>query len=354
MKEKSIVIEACLKKRVDYYPVWLMRQAGRYMHSYRKLRERYSFVELCKEPELTAEITMQPVREIGVDAAIIFSDILFLLEGMGLKLSYGNDGEGPYIENPIRNEKDIMKLRDFDVSIELRFILEAIKIVKEQLSNCIPLIGFSGSPWTLAAIAIQGSFKEDFKKAKEFIYQAPDAFQQLINKLTQYIKHYLSAQIAAGADIIQIFDSLALYLSRKDYLNYSLSSLINIIKYIKAECRSKVPVIVYSRGANHSLSEIKETECDVISIDPILSISDAYQITMNKVAIQGNLDPVVLLTSKEIISAKAKDIIMDAIKLDGFIFNLGHGVLAETPEANVRFLVDYVHEESGKILKNRY
>lgn len=353
MKEKSMMMEACFKNKVDYYPVWLMRQAGRYMKSYQKLRERYSFVELCKESELAAEVTMQPIREMGVDAAIIFSDILFLLEGMGLKLLYGNGGEGPYIENPVRSEKDIIRLRDSNISTEFRFLLEAIQNVKGQLSNCIPLIGFSGSPWTLAAIAIQGSFKEDFKKAKEFMYQAPNAFKLLMNKIIRSVCYYLKAQLDAGADIIQIFDSLALYLSRKEYLNYSLSSIINVIKYIKAESNRNAPVIVYSRGANHSLSEISGTGCDVINIDTILSIREAYQITMNKVAIQGNLDPVVLLTSREIISEKVRDILMDAIQIDGFIFNLGHGVLSETPEDNVKFLVDYVHEESKKILNDK-
>jgi uroporphyrinogen decarboxylase len=327
-----------------------MRQAGRYMGSYRKLRERYSFIQLCKIPELAAKVTMQPVEEIGVDAAIIFSDILFLLEGMGLRVVFGEDDSAPYIENPINSVDDVNKLRIPEMSEEFGFLLNAIGMVKEQLPDDKPLIGFSGSPWTLAAIAIQGSFRDEFRKARVFMYNHQDDFIKLLSRITEAVKLYIDAQISAGVDLIQIFDSLAIYLTRDNYLRFSLTSMGEIINFIKIKYKGLVPQIIYSRGASHSLREIQQIGCDVISIDSTLSIREANMLTDNKVALQGNLEPLILLASKNVIAEEAKKIMIDAAELDGFIFNLGHGVLPGTPEENVKYLVDYVHEKS-KLIK---
>lgn len=337
----SLMMQACKNNKTDKIPIWLMRQAGRYMESYRKIREKYSFMEICKIPELSAEVTLQPIKKFNLDAAIIFSDILLLPEAMGIELFFDEKTSAPIIPNPIKGKKDIDSLKVPEPEEDCSFLMKAIKIVKRELDSKIPLIGFSGSPWTLAAFTIEGHPNKEFFNTKRFLYEQPELFHNLLKIITFSTIRYLKAQIISGADIIQIFDSLAYLLSKKDFNTFSLSYMKIIIESLK-EFNREIPVIIFAKGASHSLSEIKKSGCDVISLDNTLSIIEALGIINNEIAIQGNLDPAILLCKKEVIADKTNQILQEASKAKGYIFNLGDGILKNTPEKNVSFLVERV------------
>ncbi|OGF67090.1 MAG: hypothetical protein A2Y62_09120 [Candidatus Fischerbacteria bacterium RBG_13_37_8] len=263
-----------------------------------------------------------------------------------MNLSFKKDGSAPFFENPVRDKNHVDHLRIPDPFESNDYLMHAIRLVKNTLSADKPLIGFTGSPWTLAAFMTEGEITKNLEVAKALLYREPELLMQLLNKITEAVKLYVEAQIIAGANIIQIFDSLAGHLSKHDFLQYSLPYISDVVKYIKLKYGTRIPVIVFARGASHSIMEIQQIGSDVISIDWTLSIKEAMALTGNTITLQGNLDPVVLLASQPRIAGKVRELMLEAIELKGFIFNLGHGILATTPEANVRYLVDYVHERS--------
>lgn len=315
--ENSRFLRACLRQPVDATPIWLMRQAGRYMVEYRTLREKYSILEIIKTPELACEVTLQPINAFNLDAAIIFADILPPLEGMGLELDFIK-GEGPTIYNPIRTADDIERLRVLPPEETLAFTLEAIRLVRRELdARGIPLIGFSGAPFTLASYAIEGGSSRSRIEVKNMMMSQPELWHKLMTKLSEVAGHYLLAQAQAGAHALQLFDSWVGELSPYDYELYVL------------------PLIRAAGG-------------DVIGIDWRIDLAQAWQILGDEVSVQSNLDPVALFADWEALQARARHILDSVNGKPGHIFNLGHGILPETPVDNVRRLVDFVHEYSQK------
>lgn len=336
-------LRACRRQHTDCTPIWLMRQAGRYMPEYRAIREKYGFLEMVKTPELAAEITLQPVNAYAVDAAIIFADILPPLEGMGLNLAFER-GEGPVIHNPLRTPADIAALQQPDPREATAFTLEAIRLVKRDLAERIPLIGFSGAPFTLASYAIEGGGSKDYRIAKQLLYHEPDAWHALMRKLTQMVSAYLLAQIDAGVDAVQLFDSWAGSLAPDDYAEYVLPY---VQECIAAVAPREVPIIYFGVEMNGLLPLLRQTGADVLGVDWRIRLDDAWAQLGPGVAVQGNLDPVALFAPWPELERRASAIIERAAGRAGHIFNLGHGILTETPVDNVRRLVEFVHEVSA-------
>ncbi len=339
----SPVISACQCMPAAYTPVWLMRQAGRFMPEYRKIREKVGFLELCKDPDLVTEVTMLPIDQLGVDAAIIFADILLLLEPLGIDLSFAK-GEGPIIHNPIVKEADAYRLGGGTILEDLSYVFAGLRQTRKVLGQHIPLIGFCGAPFTLAAYLIEGGAVDNLTRTKTFMYQYPVAWQHLMKVLTAASSEYLLGQVNAGAQILQIFDSWLGYLSPADFSQYVLP----YSKQLVAAVRDKAPVIYFGTGTGNLLSLIKETQCQVIGLDWRVDLAYQWAKLDHKIAIQGNLDPVVLLSNKENITGQVKKILSAAGNRPGHIFNLGHGILPETPVENVKHLVNIVHELSRK------
>ncbi len=339
MERNDRLLRACRQEKVDRTPVWLMRQAGRYMGEYRRIREKHSFLEMCKTPELAVEVTLQPVRSFDLDAAIIFSDILLPLEGMGIPIRF-SDGEGPSIETPVRTLKDIEALKAIDPEEGLSFVLKAIEMVRRELDGRIPLIGFCGAPFTLASYLIEGGGSKHYRIAKAMMYDEADAFRLLMEKLTRMAYEYLNAQIRHGAQAVQVFDSWVGVLSTDDYENHVLPHM----KDLFASLDPSVPAIHFGVGTSHLLPLLKEAGGTVIGVDWRTPIDKAWQIIGSSYAIQGNLDPVVLFAKPGCIEMHVKRILQRVNGAPGHIFNLGHGILPGTPVENVRLLVDLVHE----------
>ena len=337
-------IDACHHKPVDATPIWLMRQAGRYMPEYRKLRETYGILDLIKTPEMAVEVTMQPIHAFDLDAAIIFADILPLLEGMGLNLEFIK-GTGPVIDNPIRQTADIEQLREPDPRESLAFTLEAIKLARQALVGKVPLIGFSGAPFTLACYAIEGGASRNFTRAKTLMYEQPRAWHQLMEKLTTLVGNYLFAQAEAGAQVLQVFDSWVGALSPVDYREFVMPYSA---KAIRRAQESRCPVIHFGTNTSGILPLIKESGGDVIGVDWRIDISDARQILGQDVAIQGNLDPVQLFAPVPVLKDRAKMILDQMADDPAFIFNLGHGILPTTPMEHVAELIHFVHDTTAK------
>ncbi len=335
-------LAACRREPVDRTPIWLMRQAGRYMPEYRALRERYSILELIRTPELAVEVTLQPIQAFDLDAAIIFADILPPLAAMGLDLAFVK-GDGPVIRNPIRTMADVRALHQPDPEESLNFTLEAIRLARRELEGRVPLIGFSGAPFTLASYAIEGGSSRHYERTKAMMHAEPAAWHQLMEKLAEMVGSYLSAQIRAGAQAVQLFDSWVGALSPADYREYVLPYSRHAIELAR---REGAPVIHFSTGTAGMLELIKEAGGDVIGIDWRIDLSVAWQRLGPDVAIQGNLDPVALLAPRSAMEQRAAYVLEQANGQPGHIFNLGHGVLPSTPVENVRALVDFVHEYS--------
>ena len=334
------VLKAINRQRVSKTPIWLMRQAGRYMKSYRNLREKYSILELCRNPELSYRVTMQPIERFpNIDAAIIFSDILVLLQSMGLRLHFAS-GEGPIIENPIKDYGDIETLRQIDAKEDLSFVLKAINLVSRELPREKALIGFCGAPFTLASYAIEGGSSKSFFKTRDLMNSQPDAWNNLMVKLSDAIKEYALEQSNAGADIIQIFDSWVGHISREEYIKYVSPYSFRIFKYLKDQ---NVPTIHFSTGTSDFLDLIANAGGDVISVDWKIEIDKAWEKIGHGRSIQGNLDPNKLAGSKKDLEESARTILKKVQGKNGFIFNLGHGVLPNTPEENVEHLIELVH-----------
>ncbi len=336
-------LKACRGEPVDYTPVWLMRQAGRYMKEYMDIRRRYSFLEMCTTPEIACEVTLQPVEKLNVDAAIIFADILLPLEGMGIKLEFAKN-EGPVILNPVRTEKDVNSLRVIEPREDVPYLLDAIRLVKRELADRIPLIGFSAAPFTLASYIIEGGASRHYLHAKRLMYGAPSLWHRLMESITSTLIEYVNAQIDAGADAIQIFDSWAGALSPQDYSHHVQQHTRRLIEGVSG----RVPVINFSTGTSAYIDIVSGCGGDVVGVDWRIRLDVAWQRIGHRRAIQGNLDPAVLFAPRDEIKKQVQGILRMAGGRPGHIFNLGHGIIVGTPVDNVRALVDYVHELSAR------
>jgi uroporphyrinogen decarboxylase len=339
-------LRACAGQAVDTTPIWLMRQAGRYMAEYRALREKYGILEIIKAPELACEVTMQPIKAFELDAAIIFADILPPLEGMGLQLTFGK-GEGPIIHNPIRTGADVDALRILPPQESLWFTLEAIKLARQELDGRnVPLIGFSGAPFTLASYAIEGGGSRNYLHAKGLMMSEPTTWHRLMEKLSEVVGQYLLAQAQAGAQALQLFDSWVGALSPADYREYVLPYSRRAIEIAR---QGNVPIIHFSTNTSSMLDLIQEAGGDVIGVDWHIDLAKAWQQLGHTVAIQGNLDPVALFAPWPELQKRAQLILDQAANRPGHIFNLGHGILPGTPIDNVRRLIDFVHTYSASM-----
>ena len=335
-------LKACRGEEVPYTPVWVMRQAGRYLPEYQAVRAEVDFLTLCKTPELAAKVTMQPIQRFGVDAAILFSDILIAVEAMGMHLEF-SDKKGPVLGDPLRTKSGVDRLIVPDTEDSMPFVIEAIKILRSQLK--VPLIGFSGAPFTLATYMIEGGSSKNFLNTKRMMFQNPGLFSLLMDKITMTVVSYLSAQIRAGAQAVQLFDTWAGILAPEDYKEYVLPSVKKAVAELKKE---GVPVIYFVNECAALLKELKKTGADIIGIDWRIDLKDAVKGLGKKFVVQGNLDPCALFLPREKMEDKVKDILWKGEFAKGHIFNLGHGVLPESPVENVAALVEAVHRFSER------
>ncbi len=334
-------INACFSKPVDRTPVWLMRQAGRYMEEYRAVRAKVDFLTLCKSPELCTEVTLQPIDKFGIDAAILFSDILIPVEAMGVKLDFN---PAPVFEKPIRTQADVDALRVIDPEADVPFVPETVKMLRRELeSRNVPLIGFAGAPFTLASYMVEGGGSRSFRHLKTMMWREPGVFRSLMEKLTETVIKYLNAQVDAGAQAIQLFDTWGGVLSPADYLNFVMPYTRLVIQGIKKSPEGKkVPVINFVGNSQGFMPLVAQAGGDVIGIDWRIDIAAARSQVGGK-AVQGNMDPVFLLAPIPEIEKRVKEILAGAGDT-GHIFNLGHGIIPETPPDHVKALVDFVHE----------
>lgn len=341
----SIFIRACRRQPVPRTPIWLMRQAGRYMAEYRKVRKLYSLLEICKRPDVAAEVTITAAEKLNVDAAIIFADLLLPLEVMGLPFRF-EAGEGPVVESPLRRPKDVAKLRT-DRSADLNYVAESVNKVARHFGAKLPVIGFCGAPFTLASYMIEGGGSRNYVHAKSMMYNEPKAWAQLMEKLVSVLGDYATEQVRAGADALQVFDSWVGCLSPDDYIQYALPQTTQLIARLKA---TGVPVIYFGTDTATLLPHMQKTGADVIGLDWRIPLDEGWRALRHEVAVQGNLDPVALFAEKKPLLRRAETILKQADARPGHIFNLGHGILPETPVENVQELVRHVHEYSEELL----
>jgi len=339
----AIFLRACRREKTPYTPVWLMRQAGRYMPEYRALRERVPFLTLCKTPDLAAQVTVEAVERLGVDAAILFADILLILEPMGVGLEFSK-GEGPVIHRPVRSGADVDQLIESPPSETVPFVFEAVRKVRAGLPSHIPLIGFSGAPFTVASYLIEGGSSRNYIETKHLMYQDSGAWQALMELLVRTITAYVNGQIAAGAQAVQFFDSWIGCLSPADYRTFILPHMQSLF----AGITSGVPVIHFGTDTAGLLELMAEAGGNVISVDWRIDLDVAWQRIGYDRAVQGNLDPVTLFASRDELRKQVKRVLQEAGGRPGHIFNLGHGILPQTPVDNVVALVEMVHEISAK------
>ncbi len=333
-----LLLKVLKGEETNRVPVWMMRQAGRYLPEYLKIREKYSFFERCQTPELAAEITIQPVDIIGVDAAILFSDILVVPQAMGLEVQL-IESKGPYLPNPIRNEKDFDRIHQPNVQEKLSYVTDAIKLIKANLNNRVPLIGFAGAPWTLLCYMVQGSGSKTFDTAKAYCYQQPELAHRLLQMITDTTIDYLTAQIEAGADTVQLFDSWGGLLSKADFEMYSLKYISQIVEKIK----DKAPTIIFAKGAWHSLTEMSKSGAAGLGIDWCITPEKAREFVGERICLQGNFDPAKLLAPIPIIERETKEMLR-AFGKKNYIANLGHGILPNVPVDHARAFVNTVKE----------
>jgi uroporphyrinogen decarboxylase len=338
----SPFMRACRREQVPYTPVWLMRQAGRYMKEYREVRARHSFLEMCKRPEVAAEVTVYAAHRLDVDAAIIFADILLIIEPMGLELEFAK-GEGPVIHNPVRTAADVDRVREVEDVSSLDYVYEAVRITRRELRPDIPLIGFCGAPFTLASYICEGGGSKNYVNTKRLMYTDPGAWHALMSRIARALSRYLNAQVEAGAQAVQIFDSWVGALSPDDYREYVLPHTREVMRGVTPG----VPVIHFGTGTAALLELMKEAGGDVIGLDWRVRLDEGWA-RLGDVAVQGNFDSVALFTTPEVIRRRAKDVLDQAANRPGHIFNLGHGILPETPVENVVALVEAVHELSKR------
>ena len=345
--KNDLFLRACKRLPVERTPVWIMRQAGRYLPEYRAVREKADFLTLCKTPELAAEVTIQPVDLIGVDAAIIFSDILVIPEAMGMELEL-IESKGPVFHHPIRYEDDLKYLKQIDPSKDLKYVLDAVSLTKKELDNRVPLIGFSGSPWTLMTYMVEGKGSKSFSNVKKLIYNNPALAHKILDKLSAAVSGYLSAKIEAGADAVQIFDTWGGILSPHDFKEFSLRYISKVIDNVK---KKNEPVIVFSKGVHYKLNELADCGADVIGLDWTMDIGEVRNKIGSKVALQGNMDPTVLYANENAIRNEVRRILNSFGEGSGHIFNLGHGILPDIEPENAKAMVKFVKEESKKFHK---
>nr|WP_213995059.1 uroporphyrinogen decarboxylase [Arsukibacterium sp.] len=340
-------LRALLKQPVDRTPVWMMRQAGRYLPEYRATRAvAGDFMSLCKNPELACEVTLQPLRRYALDAAILFSDILTIPDAMGLGLYFG-EGEGPKFQRPIRDFMDVVNLPVPDPEQELRYVMDAVRTIRRELNGSVPLIGFSGSPWTLATYMVEGSGSKTFSIIKKMMYSEPEVLHMLLDKLAQSVVLYLNAQIAAGAQSVMIFDTWGGILTPRDYKEFSLSYMQTIVNGLTREADGrKVPVTLFTKNGGQWLEVIAATGCDGLGLDWTTDIGNARARVGEKVALQGNMDPSILLGSPERIRQEVQSILDSFGQGSGHVFNLGHGITPDVDPEKAGIFIDAVQSLS--------
>ena len=345
--KNDLLLRALLRQPVPRTPLWIMRQAGRYLPEYRATREQAGdFMSLCRNPELACEVTMQPLRRYELDAAILFSDILTVPDALGLGL-YFVSGEGPKFERPVRTAADIRKLPKIDVSDSLGYVFDAVRTIRRELDGMVPLIGFSGSPWTVGTYMVEGGSSREFPTIKGLAKEEPAVLEEMLAKVASITTDYLNAQIEAGAQAVQIFDTWGSALDRDDYRRFSLASMQQIVDGLTREKDGRqIPVILFTKGAGEYLEDMVDTGCDALGVDWTTSLADAREYVQDKVALQGNLDPATLRESPELIRQGVADTLASYGKGPGHVFNLGHGITPDIDPDKLAVLVDAVHELS--------
>ncbi|MBF0370040.1 MAG: uroporphyrinogen decarboxylase [Magnetococcales bacterium] len=351
MEPKHPFIRSCLRLPVEQTPLWLMRQAGRYLPEYRKLRAQAGdFMSLCQNPELATEITIQPIRRFDLDAAILFSDILVIPHAMGMGLHFVT-GEGPILADPMRQSGDIDRLKVVDPNVELKYVMDAIAGITRELAGRVPLIGFSGSPWTVATYMVEGGSSKTFSRIKGMLYDQPKTLHKLLDRLVDSVADYLNAQIEAGVSTVQIFDSWGGALGPKEFREFSLNPMARIVERLhrtnsKGE---KVPVILFAKGCGQMLEELADTGCDVLGLDWTTDLGEARKRVGDRVALQGNMDPTVLYAQPARIDAEVERLLTAFGSHPGHVFNLGHGMSPDMNPDHVTALVESVHGISRRI-----
>ncbi|MBE9516461.1 MAG: uroporphyrinogen decarboxylase [Proteobacteria bacterium] len=341
-------LRALLRQPVDRTPIWIMRQAGRYLPEYRATREKAGdFMSLCKNADLACEVTLQPLERFDLDAAILFSDILTIPDAMGLGLYFAK-GEGPHFERPVRTAADIDKLPIPDPEDELGYVMNAVRTIRNALDGRVPLIGFSGSPWTLATYMVEGSGSKDFGRVKRMMFDEPKLMHQLLDKLAQSVTSYLNAQIAAGAQAVMIFDTWGGVLTPRDYKEFSLRYMSQIVSGLTREADGrKLPVVLFTKNGGQWLNDMVDSGCDALGVDWTTNLADARTRVQDRVALQGNMDPSILYASPDRIREEVKQVLASYGEGAGHVFNLGHGIHQTINPDNVKVLVDAVHELSA-------
>jgi uroporphyrinogen decarboxylase len=342
---QSVLIRSLQQKAVPRTPVWIMRQAGRYLPEYRAVRQQAGdFMRLCKTPDLACEVTLQPLRRFALDAAILFSDILTIPDAMGLGLSFV-EGEGPCFAHPVRTLLDIDALPGASAVDELAYVMDAVRLIRQSMPATLPLIGFSGSPWTLACYMVEGKSTRDFKRVLPLLYSEPLAMHRLLTKLSDAVIRYLDEQVQAGVNVLMIFDTWGGILTSTSYKEFSLFYMRTIVTTLKLKY-PEIPIILFTKGGGQWLSELADSGCDALGVDWTCDLSAARAQVGNRVALQGNLDPSVLLTSPQCIRTHVKQVLESYGVGTGHVFNLGHGITPDVLPESVSALVDAVHEFS--------
>ena len=345
--QNDVLLRALLRQPVERTPVWIMRQAGRYLPEYRETRATAgNFMALCAAPELACEVTLQPLRRYALDAAILFSDILTVPDAMGLGL-YFEEGEGPRFERPVRTAADIQQLPDPDIAAELGYVTDAVRLIRRELNGKVPLIGFAGSPWTVATYMVEGGSSKTFATIKTLAFREPALLMDLLHKVARTTRNYLNAQIEAGAEAIMLFDTWGGVLAPADYRQFSLASMQQVLDGLQRERDGRrIPVILFTKGAGPLLADMANTGCDGLGVDWTTDLADARQWTGDRVAMQGNLDPATLHASPEKIRERVAAVLQSYGRGPGHVFNLGHGITPDVDPERVQVLVDAVHELS--------
>jgi uroporphyrinogen decarboxylase len=333
VSRKELFLRACRGEAVPRLPVWMMRQAGRYLPEYREIRAKHAFLEVCKTPDLAVEVSLQPFRRLGVDAVIVFSDILIPAEAMGLPLELGD--AGPNLPEPVRSAADVAKLQVFDPESETKFLTEAIRRIVREVGPTVPVLGFAAAPWTLACYMVEGKTKEGFGTVKSFLYHEPRVFRDLLTKIADATVEYLKAQVAAGAAAVQVFDTWCGELGLRDYEEFALPA----VRDVMARVRGKVPIIYYTKASHHLLEAVAKAGADVLSVDWRVDLAELRKIVGPRVGLQGNLDPALLFGPAEKVRAVTVEL-AGSLGGVGHILNLGHGILQRTPVESAQLFIE--------------
>ncbi len=340
-------LRALLRQPVDYTPIWMMRQAGRYLPEYRATRARAgSFMDLCQNPELACEVTLQPLERFPLDAAILFSDILTIPDAMGLGLNF-TEGEGPAFKRPVRCQEDVRRLGVPDMMTDLGYVMDAVSLIRRELGGRVPLIGFAGSPWTLATYMVEGSSSKNFARCKAMLFDQPDLMHELLAILAEAVTQYLNAQVASGAQALMIFDTWGGSLTPRDYRDFSLAYMARIVTGLTREAEGRqVPVILFTKGGGQWLEAMADSGCDALGVDWTTDLADARRRVGGRVALQGNMDPCLLYAAPERIRVEVDTVLSSYGAGTGHVFNLGHGIHPDVPPDHAAALVAAVHELS--------